>query len=65
MFHRRISDRVKLLAPFLTFDSDPYPVVSDGRVFWIQDAYTTHDELSLLDAVDLSGRTGATTSATP
>ena len=41
LFHRRISDRVRLLAPFLTYDSDPYPVVSNGQVFWIQDAYTT------------------------
>jgi hypothetical protein len=41
MFHRRIADRVRLLAPFLNFDSDPYPVVSSGQVFWIQDAYTT------------------------
>jgi uncharacterized membrane protein (UPF0182 family) len=41
MFHRRIADRVRLLAPFLTFDSDPYPVVSNGQVFWIQDAYTS------------------------
>jgi uncharacterized membrane protein (UPF0182 family) len=41
MFHRRIGDRVRLIAPFLTFDSDPYPVLSGGRLFWIQDAYTT------------------------
>ncbi len=41
IFHRRISDRVRELAPFLSFDTDPYPVVSDGRIFWIQDAYTT------------------------
>jgi hypothetical protein len=41
MFHRRIGDRVRLLAPFLTFDSDPYPVVSNGQIFWIQDAYTS------------------------
>jgi uncharacterized protein len=40
MFHRQIRDRVHLLAPFLTLDSDPYPVVSGGRIFWIQDAYT-------------------------
>lgn len=40
LFHRRIDERVRELAPFLTFDSDPYPVVSDGRIFWIQDAYT-------------------------
>ncbi len=41
MFHRRIGDRVKLLAPFLTYDSDPYPVLSGGRLYWMQDAYTT------------------------
>jgi uncharacterized membrane protein (UPF0182 family) len=41
LFHRRISDRVRTLAPFLTFDADPYPVLAGGRLFWIQDAYTT------------------------
>jgi len=41
IFHRRISDRVRELAPFLAYDTDPYPVVSQGRLFWIQDAYTT------------------------
>jgi uncharacterized membrane protein (UPF0182 family) len=41
MFHRQIAERVRLLAPFLTLDADPYPVVSGGRIFWIQDAYTT------------------------
>jgi len=41
MFHRQIVERVKVLAPFLTPDSDPYPVLSGGRLFWIQDAYTT------------------------
>jgi uncharacterized membrane protein (UPF0182 family) len=41
MFHRQIAERVQLLAPFLTFDSDPYPVMSEGRIRWIQDAYTT------------------------
>ena len=44
MFHREIGDLVRTLAPFLTYDRDPYPVVSkDGRIFWIQDAYTTTD----------------------
>src|SRR6185503_9216634 len=28
-------------APFLKFDADPYLVLSDGKLFWIQDAYTT------------------------
>jgi hypothetical protein len=40
LYHRRITDRVQRLAPFLTFDADPYPVLAQGRLFWIQDAYT-------------------------
>lgn len=38
---RQIRSRVAKIAPFLTLDDDPYPVVDDGRIFWIQDAYTT------------------------
>jgi len=43
MFHRRIDERVRELAPFLTYDADPYPVLSGGRMYWMQDAYTTTD----------------------
>jgi uncharacterized protein len=43
MYVRNISDRVRKAAPFLKYDSDPYSVVIDGQVFWIQDAYTTTD----------------------
>jgi len=41
LFHRNVRERVARLAPFLRFDRDPYPVVADGRIFWIIDAYTT------------------------
>jgi uncharacterized membrane protein (UPF0182 family) len=41
MFRRNIRERVRTIAPFLTLDNDPYLVISDGRLFWIQDAYTT------------------------
>jgi uncharacterized protein len=41
LFHRRISDRVELIAPFLTYDPDPYLAIDKGRLFWVQDAYTT------------------------
>ena len=43
MFDRQIRRRVQKIAPFLRLDEDPYPVVSDGRIFWIQDAYTVSD----------------------
>ncbi|MGH6828435.1 MAG: UPF0182 family protein [Rhizomicrobium sp.] len=40
MFRRNIQERVRAIAPFLRLDSDPYVVISGGRLFWIQDAYT-------------------------
>jgi uncharacterized membrane protein (UPF0182 family) len=43
MFDRQIRRRVSKIAPFLVLDEDPYPVVSDGRILWIQDAYTVTD----------------------
>jgi len=41
LFHRSISDCVRTIAPFLKYDKDPYTVVSNGRLYWMQDAYTT------------------------
>ena len=42
---RNIKDRVQKLAPFLTYDDDPYIVIDGGRLKWIMDAYTTSDQL--------------------
>jgi uncharacterized membrane protein (UPF0182 family) len=38
---RDIRERVSTIAPFLHYDADPYPVISEGRIKWIIDAYTT------------------------
>jgi len=43
MIRRNIQKRVRTIAPFLSLDHDPYPVISEGRIFWIQDAYTTSE----------------------
>lgn len=40
MFKRSIRERVRAIAPFLSYDSDPYLVISKGQLYWIQDAYT-------------------------
>jgi uncharacterized membrane protein (UPF0182 family) len=40
---RGVQERVSQVAPFLLLDKDPYAVLSDGRLYWIQDAYTTSD----------------------
>lgn len=46
MFRRSIGERVQTLAPFLSFDRDPYLVIrADGRLAWILDGYTTTDRI--------------------
>ncbi len=40
LYHRTIQDRVARIAPFLLYDYDPYPVILEGRLYWLQDAYT-------------------------
>ncbi len=42
LMRRNVRERVLTLAPFLTYDQDPYIVVGDdGRLSWVMDAYTT------------------------
>lgn len=42
MIYRQILDRANRLAPFLTWDGDPYMVIAqDGSLYWMLDGYTT------------------------
>lgn len=41
LINRDISSRVKKIAPFLTYDKDPYLVINNGKMYYIVDAYTT------------------------
>jgi uncharacterized protein len=44
LMRRNIRDRVTTLAPFLTYEQDPYIVLGeDGRLSWVMDAFTTSD----------------------
>ncbi|MFP4634632.1 MAG: UPF0182 family protein, partial [Nitriliruptoraceae bacterium] len=54
LYNRQITQRVQEVAPFLELDASPYPVVDDGGIKWVVDAYTTsnmypYSERSLLD----------------
>lgn len=44
MIYRSIQQRVPTIAPFLSYDQDPYIVISGGRLYWIVDAYTKTDK---------------------
>lgn len=41
IINRNIMERVKTIMPFLEYDTDPYIVTADGKLYWIIDAYTT------------------------
>ena len=52
IYRRNIQQRIQQIAPFLRLDADPYLVVDQGSMYWMQDAYTT------TDLIPYSHRTG-------
>ncbi|MDZ4260224.1 MAG: UPF0182 family protein [Candidatus Sungbacteria bacterium] len=55
LYYRTIAERVSKIAPFLTFDRDPYIVIADGKVYWIADAYTVSDRYPYSEPMRLNG----------
>ena len=43
LYDREPLARVAKVAPFLTLDGTPYPVVANGYIYWVVDGYTTTD----------------------
>ncbi len=64
---RSVEDRVEKLAPFLDYDGDPYPVIVDGEVLCVIDAYTSTSRYPYAQRVgndvQLSRSTGLSRSA--
>ncbi len=53
LMHRTLGDRLPRIAPFLRYDRDPYLVVTtEGRLVYIQDAYTTSSRFPLAEPFD-------------
>ena len=48
LFRRSLNDRLGTIAPFLHYDKDPYLVISNGKLYYIQDAYTISDRATYL-----------------
>jgi uncharacterized membrane protein (UPF0182 family) len=56
MIHRRVRERLQTLAPYLTWDNDPYLVITpEGRLVWMLDGYTTSDAHPFSRAIDVYG----------
>jgi uncharacterized protein len=54
MYIRDPLSRVEKVAPFLTLDSNTYPVVVGGQIYWVVDAYTTTDNYPYSQRLSLS-----------
>ena len=54
LYFRDIKSRIQRVAPFLLPDKDPYLVISDGKLYWIQDAYTVGDRYPYSTPTDRS-----------
>ena len=56
MIHRRVRERLQTLAPYLTWDNDPYIVITpEGRLVWMLDGYTTSDAHPFSREIDAYG----------
>jgi len=56
LYIRDVSARIHKVAPFLKLDSDPYATIVNGRVVWVQDAYTTTDRYPYAQDYNNPGR---------
>lgn len=55
MIHRAVADRLQSLAGFISWDADPYMVVTKtGRLVWITDGYMTSDAHPYAREVELA-----------
>ncbi len=54
MFVRDVVQMAQKAAPFLSFDSDPYPVLVNGHIDWVIDAYTSTDHYPYAQDADTS-----------
>ena len=43
LMRRDLTSRLEALAPWLAYENDPYPVLVDGRIIWVIDAYTSSE----------------------
>jgi|TARA_Y100000294_G_scaffold37759_1_gene33427 hypothetical protein len=54
LLNRDIIERATTLAPFLQYDTDPYVVINDGKLFWIIDAYTTSNDFPYSENIGIN-----------
>src|SRR5262245_403415 len=57
LYYRQVHERVKKIAPFISYDRDAYLVIAQGgRLFWIIDGYTTSDRFPYSEPMRRQGK---------
>ncbi len=51
LMRRDLTSRLNALAPWLSYEKDPYPVLVNGRITWIIDAYTSSDSFPYSEGI--------------
>ncbi|MQG18714.1 MAG: UPF0182 family protein [SAR202 cluster bacterium] len=54
LYDRNIQERINNVMPFIGLDKDPYLVVGDGNLVWMQDAYTFSNRFPYSDKSETS-----------
>lgn len=52
LMNRSIINRIEKIAPFINYDRDPYLVISEGKLYWILDGYTTSNRYPYSEPYD-------------
>ena len=58
-YYRNVVRRARQIAPFLSYDSDPYVTIIDGRLKWILDGYTTSNRYPYAEPLNRSNDVAA------
>jgi uncharacterized membrane protein (UPF0182 family) len=58
LINRDLETRITKAAPFLKYDGDPYPAIANGRIVYVQDAYTTTNDYPYSQRISLNAATG-------
>ncbi len=56
LFRRNIVEIAQTYVPFLELDDDPYLVISEGKLYWIIDAYTQSDQFPYSTPIYVGGK---------
>ncbi len=55
IINRNVMDRIKTIMPYLSYESDPYMVTVDGKLYWMVDAYTASSNYPYSQPFDENG----------